>query len=34
MDEFTELLASQAVTQLVDVRSAPYSRFYPQFNRK
>ena len=32
-DVFLRLLGTHAVTALVDVRSAPYSRFHPQFNR-
>lgn len=32
-DVFVRLLGTHAVTVLVDVRSAPYSRFHPQFNR-
>lgn len=32
--EFVDLLASHAVASVVDVRSAPYSRFAPQFNRE
>lgn len=32
-DVFVRLLDEHAVTVLVDVRSAPYSRFHPQFNR-
>ena len=32
-DAFVRLLGAHAVTVLVDVRSAPYSRFHPQFNR-
>ncbi len=32
-DVFLRLLGGHAVTVLVDVRSAPYSRFHPQFNR-
>ena len=32
-DVFVGLLQSHAVTALVDVRSVPYSRFNPQFNR-
>ena len=32
-DVFVRLLGEHAVTVLVDVRSAPYSRFHPQFNR-
>lgn len=32
-DVFVDLLQSHAVTALVDVRSVPYSRFNPQFNR-
>ena len=32
--EFLGLLQRHAIQALVDVRSAPYSRFAPQFNRK
>ena len=31
---FHGLLAKHAVTALVDIRSSPYSRFQPQFNRQ
>jgi len=34
LDEFLRLLTVYRVRQLVDVRSAPYSRFHPQFNKK
>lgn len=34
MDRFIELLAMHGVTALCDVRSSPYSRFTPQFNRE
>ena len=33
LGEFLELLASNGVTAVADVRSAPFSRFCPQFNR-
>lgn len=33
MDEFICLLADHGVRRLVDVRSTPYSRFHPQFNK-
>jgi uncharacterized protein (DUF488 family) len=33
VDEFIRLLVGHAVTHLVDVRSRPYSRFHPQFNK-
>ena len=33
-DEFTALLRVHDVTAVADVRSAPYSRFNPQFNRE
>lgn len=33
LDEFLALSKGHSVTALVDVRSAPYSRFNPQFNR-
>jgi uncharacterized protein (DUF488 family) len=32
--KFIDLLSHHAVTALVDVRSAPYSQFNPQFNRE
>lgn len=32
-DVFVRLLGEHAVTVLVDVRSTPYSRYHPQFNR-
>ncbi len=31
--DFLALLRQHAVTAVADVRSAPYSRFYPHFNR-
>jgi len=34
LDKFIGLLERHGVVTLVDVRSAPYSRFNPQFNRK
>ena len=34
LDVFTALLRRHDVTAVADVRSAPYSRFNPQFNRK
>ena len=34
LETFVGLLQRHGVTTLVDVRSAPYSRFNPQFNRK
>ncbi|MDD9991456.1 MAG: DUF488 domain-containing protein [Rhodospirillales bacterium] len=34
LETFVSLLRQHGVTTLVDVRSAPYSRFNPQFNRK
>ena len=34
LETFVSLLRQHDVTTLVDVRSAPYSRFNPQFNRK
>ena len=34
LDTFIALLQRHAVTALADVRSAPYSRFNPQFNRE
>jgi uncharacterized protein (DUF488 family) len=33
LDIFTQLLVDRAITQLIDVRSTPYSRFNPQFNQ-
>lgn len=33
-DKFLGLLQKQSVTAIADVRSAPYSRFNPQFNRE
>lgn len=33
-EDFIELLASHGVTAIADVRSSPYSRFSPQFNRE
>lgn len=33
-EKFLELLAQHAITCLVDVRSQPYSRYNPQFNRE
>jgi uncharacterized protein (DUF488 family) len=33
LDEFIALLKQHAVTALADVRSAPFSRFNPQFNK-
>jgi uncharacterized protein (DUF488 family) len=32
-DKFIGLLTEHGVTRLVDVRSTPYSRFHPQFNK-
>jgi uncharacterized protein (DUF488 family) len=34
LDEFIEILNRHEVTALVDVRSQPYSRWAPQFNRE
>ena len=34
MPEFAAALASAGVTHLVDVRTAPYSRFKPEFSRE
>lgn len=34
LDTFSDLLARHRVDVLADVRSAPYSRFNPQFNRE
>ena len=33
-DKFLKLLQANHITLLVDVRSAPYSRYCPQFNKK
>ncbi len=33
-DKFRDLLAGHKVTAVADVRSSPYSRFNPQFNRE
>jgi uncharacterized protein (DUF488 family) len=32
--EFIDLLKENNVTQLVDVRTSPYSRYNPQFNKE
>ena len=34
LETFVSLLRQHGVTTLADVRSAPYSRFNPHFNRK
>lgn len=34
LEEFYEMLKSQAVTCIIDVRSMPYSKYTPQFNRE
>lgn len=34
LDAFLRLLVKHAVTAIADVRSQPYSRMYPQFNRE
>jgi len=34
IERFVELLQEHGITAVVDVRSAPYSRFNPQFNRE
>lgn len=34
LDKFIQLLKANAITQLVDVRSTPASRFQPQFNKE
>jgi uncharacterized protein (DUF488 family) len=34
IEEFMELLVAHGVTAIADVRSAPYSRFNPHFNRE
>ncbi len=33
VDEFIRLLTEHGIKHLVDVRSTPYSRFHPQFNK-
>ena len=33
-EKFRALLQQHSIEALMDVRSAPYSRFHPQFNRK
>ncbi|MFN2359433.1 MAG: DUF488 family protein [Desulfotignum sp.] len=33
-DEFLRLLQLHSITAVADVRSSPYSRFNPQFNRE
>jgi uncharacterized protein (DUF488 family) len=34
LEHFVELLQGHGVTEVADVRSSPYSRFTPQFNRE
>ena len=34
VQDFIKLLKSRGITAIADVRSAPYSRFQPQFNRE
>jgi len=34
IEEFLELLSSHSITAICDVRSSPYSKFNPQFNRE
>ncbi|MDP2267690.1 MAG: DUF488 domain-containing protein, partial [Deltaproteobacteria bacterium] len=34
IEKFIELLTIHGITALCDVRSSPYSRFTPQFNRE
>ena len=34
IQDFMKLLKSRGITAIADVRSAPYSRFQPQFNRE
>ena len=34
LQDFISLLKSRGITAIADVRSAPYSRFQPQFNRE
>lgn len=33
IDRFIVLLKQNEITRLIDIRSVPYSRFYPQFNK-
>lgn len=33
LEKFLQLLEANGITLLVDVRSAPYSRYHPQFNK-
>ena len=32
-DEFLDLLQQREIEKIIDVRSAPYSRYSPQFNK-
>lgn len=34
MSEFLSLLSRHGISAIADVRSHPYSRFHPQFNRE
>ena len=34
IEKFLELLAAKGVSAVADVRSSPYSRYTPQFNRE
>ena len=34
IQDFIKLLKSRGISAIADVRSAPYSRFQPQFNRE
>ena len=34
VEQFIDILRQHRVTAVADVRSVPYSRFQPQFNRK
>ena len=34
IDHFLQLLKMHAITAVADVRSSPYSKFNPQFNRE
>ena len=34
IENFIKLLKSRGITAIADVRSSPYSRFQPQFNRE
>jgi uncharacterized protein (DUF488 family) len=34
IDEFIAILQQHGITHLIDIRSVPFSRFYPQYNEK